>query len=134
MAGGGGSGVEPRPAGDVVAQGSLTGLNGSTVTGAVTVYVETGGTALTLRLEGLSISPSENTFLMTAEVTGAADYTTNLRYVSGNANYTTGIYSPNSVTRVLIESLSRAPPREVASAALTAPRAGTSRSGILPTP
>lgn len=121
QAGNGAVGVDARPDGDVVAQGNFSGLNGSTVSGAVSIYRATNGTDLTLRIEGLSISPSETTFRMTAKVSGASDYVTNLRFVAGNTNYATGVSSPATVTRVILESLTRAQLPEVAAASLTSP-------------
>jgi hypothetical protein len=114
-------GLEPRPDGDVIGQGNLVGLYGSTVTGVVTLYRLTGGNSLVLRIEGLSISPSENTFRLIGEASGGQDFVSNLRFISGNANYPTSLQFPSVITRVIIESLSRPPPREVASAALTSP-------------
>lgn len=115
-------GLDARPDGDVVAQGPLRGLNNFSVSGSVVIYRATGGTALTLRIEGLSISPQENTFRMTADATGASDYIANLRFISGNTNYDPGINSPASITRVILESLTIAPPlNQVAEASLTSP-------------
>ena len=115
------TGVDARPNGDIIAQGNLSGLNGTTASGAVLAYRETGTDRILIRLEGLSISPTENSFKILGEASGGSDYSGVLRFVQGNANYTTGLYYPSTVTRVILESFTKAPLREVASAQLISP-------------
>ena len=114
-------GTDARPDGEIIAQGNLSGLNGTTASGAVIAYRQTGTDLILIRFEGLSISPTENSFKVIGEVSGGDDYSGVLRFVSGNANYTTNLYYPATVTRVILESFTKAPIREIASAQLISP-------------
>ncbi len=115
--GGGTGGNDPRPSGTILSSGSFSGQNGSTVSGTAIIYRDSESLALTLRIEGLSISPSANTFRLIAEVNGTDDFSTNLTSVSGNKNYATNVAFPSTIARVLLESLTQTP-AQIASATL----------------
>jgi hypothetical protein len=117
-----GGGLDPRPDGDVVAQGPLSSIkSGYSISGTVVIYRLTGSGVLVIRLEGLTVTPAENTFQMTAEVNGGSDFTTYLRFVRGNANYNTSLVSPATISRVILSSPTIPAPQEIATATLTSP-------------
>ncbi len=102
--GGGSSPNEKAPTGTLLTQGTLSGLNGQTVSGNALVY-STGISNYAVRLEGLT-APSEQG--MSLQVIDGSDQTlgsTTLTATSGSKNYTFSNLGPNlTIKRIYIFS------------------------------
>jgi len=91
---GGGTGPnDQEPTGIIVATGNLSGLNGQTVSGAVTVYKANCGASTCeyiVRLAGLSAPTGTTLKILATTQTGTLDSTPTLTFYSGNKNYSFG--------------------------------------------
>lgn len=98
---------DPTPSGSIVAQGSLAGENGRSVSGVASVWEQIGGSSCTyvLRLENLS-APSDSTLEVVPLVNGAPGLSPSfatLRSSSGTQNYTfTGVPCGSTWTQISI--------------------------------
>jgi hypothetical protein len=94
---------DPKPVGDLVAQGNFTGLNGKTVTGAASVYQLSSDGTYVVRLEGISV-PSGGPFLVVGQAGGSEVYSQQLRFLTGTQNYFTRLQPPLSWNTIFIRS------------------------------
>lgn len=99
---------DPVPQGVIVAQGTFTGLNGNTASGAAVIYL-TPSSQYIARLEAFQ-GPSQNAMLIEVVADGSVAYSTGLTGISGNQNYNMGAITVSNWNYVSILSSSVPPP------------------------
>ena len=98
------TGTDPIPSGTVIKRGTFSGLNGRTVTGSVSIYQLNSNGTHVIRLEGISV-PQEGPFLVVGTSSNSATlYSAQLRFTSGNQNYSTTVQTPTVWDSIWIRS------------------------------